>query len=158
MIPNPTPRRLLLAVATLGTTLAVLQGCTERVDEPVLRYTVRLEADAHSPQECRQDVALSFDPVSIAPQVPSQLYQMTAFSNVAQVTSKPEEDGTGNWECWHTFVSPALSPGKWKIVGEFTGASQGCLRDVQPGMPNQLIIDQEDGCVEPKAPLPLQPT
>jgi len=157
MSENQTPERLVAAAATLTVMLSALQGCTTEQNVPVLRYVVRLEADARSPQECHEDVGISFEPVSIAPQVPSHLYQVEAFSNVAQATGKPVEDGPGSWECWHTFVSPALAPGKWKIVGEFTGASQGCLRDVQAGGNNQVIIDQEDGCVEPKPDSPLRP-
>jgi len=150
MINLPSAGPLLLAAVTLGITAAALEGCASHQDAALVRYTILLESDARSPQECGVDVGISFEPVNVAPQVESQMYQMTAFSNVATITSKPVEDGPGNWECWHTYVSPALSPGKWKIVGEFTGASQGCLRDAEPGSPNQLIIDQDDGCLEPK--------
>ena len=127
---------------------ALLAGCDRRFDVPVERYVVRLEADARTPQACSEAVSIRFEPVKIAPQVPGNLYQMDTFSDKSVIVDKPVLDGPDNWECWFSYRSPALAPGKWLVVGEFSDGSRSCLRDVGPGKPDRVRIDQEEGCVE----------
>jgi hypothetical protein len=148
---RPVLKRLAVATAALAVT-ALAVGCSRAGNPPIIRYQVRLEADARTPEACNENVAVRFAPVSVSPQVPGNLYQMTAFSDESVITGKPTRAGPEDWECWHTYTSPALSPGKWKVVGEFSSGSQSCLRDVGPGKPNRVSIDQEDGCVEVEAP------
>jgi hypothetical protein len=149
MITSNRRVRTNVAVVTASVFLSVLvTACASREEAPVVRYEVRLEADARTQEACRENVAVRFEPVSVAPQVLSNLYQMTTFTQDAVITDKPVLDGPDNWECWLTYRSPALSPGKWKIVGEFSNGTQSCLRDVGPGLPDRVRIDQEDGCVD----------
>ena len=146
---NTSHRRTRTNVVIATLSLSILAtACGSRVEPPVLRYEVRLEADARTREACRENVAIRFEPVNIAPQVASHLYQMDPFTEDAVIADKPQLDGPDNWECWLTYRSPALSPGKWKIVGEFSNGTQSCLRNVEPGRPNRVRIDQEDGCVE----------
>jgi hypothetical protein len=127
---------------------ALLAGCERRFDVPLERYEVRMEADARAPEACSEALSIRFEPVKVSPQVEGNLYERDTFSDKAVAVDKPVEDGAGNWECWFTYRSPALAPGKWLVVGEFANGSQSCLRDVGPGLPNRVRIDQEDGCVE----------
>jgi hypothetical protein len=138
----------LSAVSAALVTSGLAAGCDRKLEEPILRYEVRMEADAKSADACEEKGAIRFEPVKIAPQAPDNLYQMTAFSNLADMIGKPMLDGPNNYECWYTYQSPALSPGKWLVTGEFSNGSQSCLLEVEPGLPARIRIDQEDGCVE----------
>jgi hypothetical protein len=122
-------------------------GCDSRMDFPLIRYDVRLEEAAQG-GSCDDVVDVAFDPIQIAPQVEGNLYQMSAFTYPVANSAKPVEDGPGNHECWYDYLSPALSPGKWKISGEFDDGSRSCLRDVNEKAPAAVIIDQEDGCMD----------
>lgn len=132
------------------TACALGAACDRRLDFPLVRYDVRLEADAVNVDKCDGTVDVAFDPVHVAPQVEGNLYQMTAFTYTAALVGKPVEDGPRNYECWYDYRSPALSPGTWKITGEFPDGSKSCLRDVGGGQsPTGVAIDQQQGCVEP---------
>jgi hypothetical protein len=144
----------LSAVSAALVTSGLAAGCDRKLEEPVLRYEVRMEADAKSADACDAKGAIRFEPVKIAPQARDNLYQMTAFSNLADMVGKPMLDGPDNYECWYTYQSPALSPGKWLVTGEFSSGSQSCLLEVAPGLPARIRIDQEDGCVEVDQPVP----
>ena len=80
--------RLVAATVALAVT-ALVVGCGRAGNPPIIRYQVRLEADARTPEACNENVAVRFAPVNVAPQVPGNLYQMKAFSDEAVITGKP---------------------------------------------------------------------
>jgi hypothetical protein len=145
--------RTLVIIALPVVASLCVAGCGSGQDVPLVRYQVRLESSARTPEDCGDSVDVAFDPVRIAPQVEGNLYRVQAFTYVAASAGRPVQDGPGAFECWYDYLSPALAPGKWKITGEFSNGSMSCLRDVGPGAVSGVAIDQEDGCadLEPKA-------
>jgi hypothetical protein len=125
-----------------------LVSCDRKFEVPIERYEVRIEADASTSQACSEAVSIRFEPVKVAPQVPGNLYQTEAFSDESVIVDGPVQDGPDNWECWFTYRSPALAPGKWLVIGEFSDGSRSCLREIGSGLPSRVRIDQEEGCVE----------
>lgn len=151
----PLHARTAVVAALLGSTAALLAGCGG-ADRPIDYYEVRIEADAPNARECREAVAIRFEPVRIGAQPPGTLYQTETYSDQPVIEGQPVEDGPGNWECWFTYRSRDLAPGQWRIVGEFANGTQSCVREVGPGHPAFVRLDQADGCIdgEPSPPRP----
>jgi hypothetical protein len=151
-IMKPLTRRTpITAIVVIALASAVLAACDD-AEAPVNYYEVRIEADAPSPNDCREAVAIRFEPVRIEKTPPRSLYQTDTYSDQPVIEGHPVEDGPGNWECWFTYRSRDLAPGQWRIVGEFSTGTQSCVRDVGPGRPRFVRLDQEEGCVDGERP------
>lgn len=136
-----------LAVSIVAGVGVLATGCTGGIESKINYYDVRLEADAPNLAECHEAVAVRFEPVKVDLQPAGSLYQTATYTDQPVITGKPVSDGPNNWECWFTYRSRDLAPGTWQIVGEFSSGPRSCAREIRPGLPNRVSIDQEDGCV-----------
>jgi hypothetical protein len=127
-------------------TAALAAGCDRKFDAPSQRYEVRVEADARSRDACSETVGIRLEPLKLERRAEGDRYATQAFTDSAVIDGDPVMDGPDNWECWFVYQTPALAPGKWLVVGEFSTGSKSCLRDVGPLWPNTVRIDEEEGC------------
>ncbi|MFO1425963.1 MAG: hypothetical protein U1F11_03120 [Steroidobacteraceae bacterium] len=154
----PAAARALLPLALLATPL-LLAGLmlaqatqADAVQPWQTYYEVRLEADGVQSKECDVGVEVALTPVDVPTPPPGSPYVVNPIVDHARITGRPIEDGPRNWECWFSYRSPLLAPGKWRISGEFLSGTQACVRDVRPGGPNRVRIDEGEGCVEYPSP------
>jgi len=147
----------LVAGSFAMTAAGLMAGCGQPAPTPANYFEVRMEADAPNAEQCNEAVAIRFEPVQIDAQQAGSPYDTRTYTDQPVITGKPVKDGPDELECWFNYRSRDLAPGTWRIVGEFSSGPQSCEREVRPGKPNRVRIDQEDGCVEFDAPLPATP-
>jgi hypothetical protein len=147
-LPRAALRQGLMAVATL------LAGCSQGTDALPTHYEVQLAVASSSPEDCNAIVGIRFQPVQLIHLPPGKTDPSVAVTDRVQLHGTPAKDSADRWRCTQTYESVALAAGKWQVVGEFVDGSQSCLRDVAPGQPNAVKIDQVDGCSDPAAAPP----
>ncbi|MEZ5473944.1 MAG: hypothetical protein R3E72_02955 [Steroidobacteraceae bacterium] len=139
-----------LIVTLSALALSLLAGATWADTRQPWRtyYEIRLEADGNKASDCKVGVEVSLNPIDVKPPPPGSAYVRESIVDHPTISGKPVQDGPKNWECWYSYRSPLLAPGKWEISVAFNTATQTCVRDVAPGKPNRVRVDEEDGCVE----------